>query len=67
MLASNDAKLFALFKFICIHNFCSNVPGAQREMHQMPQMGPREHGQRVSSLWAVGHQRQLHGYGGGSR
>ena len=32
--------------------------GAKCEVHQMPQMGPREHGQRVSSVRAVGDQRQ---------
>uniref|UniRef100_A0A3Q3FKV1 Corepressor interacting with RBPJ, CIR1 n=1 Tax=Labrus bergylta TaxID=56723 RepID=A0A3Q3FKV1_9LABR len=35
-------------------------------MHQMSQMGPREHGQRVSSLRTVGNQRQLCGHRGGS-
>ena len=41
--------------------------GAQREMHQMPQMGPREHRQRVSSLWAVWSHCQLRGFRGSSR
>lgn len=44
-----------------------NFAGAKREMHQVPQMGPREHRQRVSSVRAVGYQCQLHGLRGGGR
>lgn len=56
---------------LCPHtaNKCcaGNIAGAKREMHQVPQMGPREYRQRVSTVRAVGHQRQLHGFRGGSR
>ena len=44
-----------------------DLTGAQREVHQMSQMGPREHGQRVSPVWTVWYQRHLCGHGGGSR
>lgn len=50
-----------------INVLLDNFAGAKREMHQVPQMGPREHRQRVSTVWAVGYQRQLHGFRGGSR
>lgn len=60
-----------MFLALCPHTSkkCSagNVAGTKREMHQMPQMGPCEYRQRVSAVWAVGYQRQLHGLGGGGR
>lgn len=69
IVVKTDSKV--MFLPLCPHTSkkCSsgNVAGTKCEMHQVPQMGPREYRPRVPAVRAVGYQRQLHGLGGGSR